>query len=556
MYHVSTRSKKVVRMHGMDRRIFAGAIMVLGLALSAQSPLAEDRPSARIYSLGGEHVSGIIPDTYTDLTVNPAYACLVDRLTVGYARRSIYDFAPTIPYLSEDTPYRLSYYRNSFMTNEVSVYGMELSSWRAAVFAQWRIGSGQSTVSDFSLYSNSSSAMTQNWDNEDNDFGRIDLMAARAIGDDLVLGFRLQGWGYYKSVSNADSRVEESYLDGSFSELTRERKSQSATSYVGRRTSFDFQTGIMKKSGVEPRSDLVLRASFHPIDYLNQSASLVVDRGYNDLHEINSYAYTKGTWSDERNGNLWTFGLALRHAFGSGIRIYAGGDVSTASYDAEWTTTRTSYSWGYYSGGDAIQTGGFDCDGSFQGASGFLKSGKTFALHRTLDLYLGVHGIFQRKHAEEHPVIEYSYARHDSEDSVRIDQPTSLEYTGTAADIYLPVSIEFRPSSYFSFFSGFTLYGEWYKHVTTQPMPAIFYYNRPLAAVEPGGSIRTSDSSGQLIVPETSVTDWRREFVSGSAVTLGFSFHYGDRFFVDVYSQSEIIPGNLQSANLDLRYVF
>jgi len=154
MYHVPTRSKKVVRMHGMDRRIFAGAIMVLGLALSAQSPLAEDRPSARIYSLGGEHVSGIIPDTYTDLTVDPAYACLVDRLTVGYARRSIYEFAPTVPYLSEDTPYRLSYNRNTFMANEMSVYGVELSNWRAALFAQWRIGSSQSTVSGFDLYNN------------------------------------------------------------------------------------------------------------------------------------------------------------------------------------------------------------------------------------------------------------------------------------------------------------------------------------------------------------------------------------------------------------------
>jgi len=529
--------------------------MVLALIPPAAAPLAQDRPSARIYSLGGEHVSGIIPDTYTDLTVNPAYACLMDRLTVGYARRSIYDFAPTIPYLSEDAPYSLSYYQNTFMTNEMSVYGIELSNWRAALFAQWRIGSSQSTVSGFDLYNNRST-LTQNWDSEDNDFGRLDLMAARSIGDAWVLGFRLQGWGYYKSVSNADSRVEESYRDASLSELTQERRSQGATSYVGRRASFDFQTGIMKKSGGEPRTDLVLQASLHPIDYLNQSVSLGITRGYNELHEINTYEYGKRTWSDERKGDLWIFGLALRHAFGSGIRIYAGGDVSTASYDAEWTASRDSYTWGYYTEIDNIQTGGFDCDGSFQGASGFLKSGKTFALHRTLNLYLGVHGIVQRKHAEEHPVIEYSYAYHDSEDSVRIDQPASLEYTGTAADIYLPVSIEFRPSSYFSFFSGFTLYGEWYKHVTKQPMPAIFYYNRPLAEVEPGGSIRTVASSGELIVPETSVTDWRREFVSGSAVTLGFSLHYGDRFFVDVYSQSEIIPGNLQSANLDLRYVF
>jgi len=39
-------------------------------------------------------------------------------------------------------------------------------------------------------------------------------------------------------------------------------------------------------------------------------------------------------------------------------------------------------------------------------------------------------------------------------------------------------------------------------------------------------------------------------------VTLGFSLHYRDRFYIDVYSGTEIIPTYLANQIVDIRYVF
>lgn len=57
-------------------------------------------------------------------------------------------------------------------------------------------------------------------------------------------------------------------------------------------------------------------------------------------------------------------------------------------------------------------------------------------------------------------------------------------------------------------------------------------------------------------IPERDTTEFEREWSTGSAVTLGFSLHYGDRFFVDVFSGSEIIPSYLPNATIDIRCAF
>jgi hypothetical protein len=530
-----------------------GALSVLSLIPFSRTTLAQDHSSARISSLGGGHVSGIIPDLYTDLAINPAYAQFADRLTINFERRTIYGFAPTFPFLSESPSSNLSYSLSSYMTSELSLYGMRLSSWRAALFIQWRLDQSEYQSADYDL----SYIFTRSYvygRSDDSDFGRIDLVAGRSIGDSCALGFRLQACGWYESSSFAHTTVSDYYRDTYYTEPYEEYKDQGADSYLGRRISLDFETGLVKKGDGGSRTELILQASIHPVDYRDQSIYLYIDKYFNATQDISSYRYDKNTWSDEREGELWTLGLSMRHIFPAGIRIYAGGAVSTATYDAEWSAVQDDYEWN--SSTDRILSGEFDCEGSFREASCFLKGGKIFGLRSNLDLYVGLHGEFKWSHAEEDPVIRYAYAKHESTDSVLIEQPSSLEYTGTAANIYFPLSIEFRPSGYFTFFSGFTLCGEWYKYVTDRPMPSLFYYNHPTGSVSSSGAGLVSASPQILIYPEATVTDWRRKWSTSSAVTLGFSIHLRDRFFIDVYSQAEIIPSSLQNSMLDVRYVF
>ena len=540
----------------MYSRITLGAVLSLALVLCAQPSSAQEHPSARIYSLGGEHVSGVIPDLYTDLTVNPANAAFADKLTINYDRRSIYSFTAVFPYLS--TSPELYSSTDSYMTNELSIYGLGLSSWRMALFAQAGLYKSQYSLSNYDVSNDGSAVQSQNrWSNSDRDFGRIDLVAARKLGSSYALGLNLQVWGSYRSDDGANGSVTDWYNDLVFTELDQEAQSMSANSKMGRRISFDFQTGLVKKNDGGSQTDLILQASVHPVDYKNESAYLSIRQYYDALQQLDSYDYYRETWSDSRKGDLWILGLSMRHAFSGGTRIYTGAKISLASYDARWSQSRQNYSWsGQSLHADDILSNGFSCDGTLRGSSYFIKGGKAFGLRDNLDLYLGLHGNLEWSHAKEEPIIRYSETHREDTSSVLIDEPASLEYTGTAASFYLPLSIEFRPSSYFSVFSGFTLYGSWYKYVTEQPAQSIFYYSRPGGANLNSRVTLAAASPEVTMYPTATATNWQRAWNSGSIVTLGFSLHYRERFFIDVYSESDIIPSYLASSLIDVRYVF
>jgi hypothetical protein len=542
-------------MHGIDRGILAGAIVVLGLVSPAQSPLAEDRPSARIYSLGGEVVSGVIPDLYTDLSINPAYAYFADRLTLNYGRRDASGFDMAFPYLSG---HYISGSASSFVygTDEISLYGIRVSGWRMALSAQWQLSQDESTVSlmDIGTGGNEYIAAIRDYASYEKDFGRIDVAAARSIGDRSVFGFRLQGRGYYESHSRIGSRETESYMDFFYADISRKWTQYDADSRLKRQLGLDFQAGVARRDGNEPASELVLQASLRSLDYQKQLYGLDITREYNAAHELDGYWYNNTIWSDKREGVLWVYVLSVRHAFRGDIRVYSGVSLSTASYDAEWIDFNRYIDWDLYSGGKMI-SGEFAGDGSLWEASYFLKGGKEFSLHETLDLTIGLYGGLQRMHAEEDPVIHYAQSLSGG-DTTRIDQPSSLRYRGTRVNIYIPLSIEFRPSSYFSFFSGFTIYGKWRKDVTENPALSLFYCEYPHTSSVPGGASRAGASEHLTVFPEASVANWDRGLYTGNVVTLGFSLHYRDRFFVNVYSNSEIIPSSLGTRTIDVRYAF
>ncbi|HVO76629.1 MAG TPA: hypothetical protein VMT60_01465, partial [Candidatus Bathyarchaeia archaeon] len=426
-------------MNNTNGRRILGAGITLALVLCARSPLAQENPSARISALGGLHVSGIIPDLYTDLTVNPANAVFADKLSINYDRRGVAGFTLDIPNLGSGGRSSPS---DSYFANEVSVWGLKLSSWRAAIFAQWRLGQSEHNTHDYYIYNSTDVRSRQQWGSSDGDIGRIDLIAARALGDHSAFGARLQIRGYYLSSSDAGVSEENYYFDNMiYVQPQTTYKSNDASSLSGRKLSVDVQAGLLKRDDGESRTEVALEASVHPLDYKKQTVSLDIREQYNPAAQLTNYDYSRIEWSDDREGNLWALGLFAGHTFGSGIRLYAGASVSTASYDAAWNRSQQAYEW---SGSDEILSGAFSCDGSMRGASCFLKGGRKFELGDNLDLYLGLHGAFEWNHAEEDPVIRYTQAHRDDTGSVVIDQPSTLEYTGKRMNLYLPLSIEFR----------------------------------------------------------------------------------------------------------------
>jgi hypothetical protein len=515
--------------------------------------LALEHLSTRISSLGGDHVAGVIPDLYTDIGVNPAFAFFADRLTVCYARRRIPGYAPSLPYLEKNDG---SYYSSSLLANELSAWGIGISSWRMAVIAQWTLYKPETSMSDPSIGIGSrfSVGLNERWQTRDNDYARIDLVAARALGDRCALGLRLRAWGYYTSASDVTAGTTEYYIDPSLTRIDSRSSDTRAQSNSGRRLSFDLQAGIVRSDDTGPRTDLALKVSLNRLENLNQSYLLQISREYDSYGTLDNYYYYRDRWNDARKGDVWDIALTFRHAFDGGVRVLAGGNVSTCSYETEWSSSLNRLRWSPNE--DQTILGAFDGDGALLGGSCFVKGSKIFSLHETTDLRIGLHGVFARIRTKEEPIVHYTAAPHGEESTVRIDQPSRLESTDTSLEIYIPISVEFRPSGYFTFFSSFILTGGWDKQSTVKPALSLFHFYPPASVSRAGGANRAGASSQIVIEPETYLTDWERTLSTGSQVVAGFSLHYGARFFVDVYTGTEIIPSYLTDKTIDVRYVF
>jgi hypothetical protein len=536
--------------------IFLTLAVLAALPLRPAAARAPEHQSARIASLGGDHVAGVIPDLYTDIGVNPAYAFFADRLNASYARRYDPGYDPSLPYLMEGSN---TIYGSSMMVNELSAWGIRLSSWRTAVFAQWALDRPES-VSSYprtEFDTDSYVELREETYSYSNDYARIDLAAARALGGRTTLGLRIQGRAYNYSDSRMTTRAINRYDDLYFSALEDERRQTVLQSYSERRYAIDLQAGIARSDDAGPRTDLAITVSLDRPDYRHEEYELNIEKEYlPPEEEISSYYYYRYHWNDAREGDKWRLALTFRHSFDGGIRLLAGGYLSTCSYHTDWSGSEESLRWGGWSPVDTKVAGSFGDDGSLLDGSCWLKGNKVFRIHRTTDLHLGLHGVYARIRAEEEPLVHYSIREGEGASAVQVDQSVRLESIETAFALYLPLSVEFRPSSWFSYFSGFTLSGRWRKASITQPVPSLFTYQPPAGVSRAGSANLAGTSAAAVVEPAAYSNDWERELSTGAAVTLGFSFHYGDKFFVDVYTESDIVPTNLSNNVIDVRYAF
>lgn len=535
--------------------IALGLAVLLAAAMRPGTALAIDNSSARIYSLGGDHVAGVIPDLYTDIDVNPAYAFFADRLNTSYARRLNPGYDPSLPYLMERSG---SYSGPSMMVNELSAWGIRLSSWRTAVFAQWALDRPEHVYSyPYTGFDNGAYVELREEGSSDNsDFARIDLVAARPLDDRYTLGLRIEGQAYDYYHSYLTTYAYDRYDDLYFADIQSQRRDKEVRSYSGRRYSLDVQAGIVKSDDTGPRTDLAITASLNRPDQRQENYELDISKEYDQLNEIDGYRYYRYYWNDARAGDLWTLALMFRHSFNNGIRVLAGGDISTCSYETDWSGSNERLQWGSWTGLDRKVAGAFDGDGSLLDGSFYAKGSTVFSLHRTTDLYLGIHGVFERIRAEEEPLVHYSIAEDGPESAVQIDQALLLESIETSFALSIPLSVEFRPSGWFTYFSSFVLSGKWRKISTTQPIPSLFTFRPPVSVSRAGGANPAGASSEVIVEPQAYSTEWDKDLYTSGTVTLGFSLHYRDRFFVDVYTQSEIIPTYLANNVFDIRYAF
>jgi hypothetical protein len=551
---------------GKKLRSIACRLFICVAVTAGSSPaFAQENSSARTRSLGGNAVSGIIPDFLTDLSINPAYGHYADSRSISYGYRTLPN--ETVPFivLHADDPYiyqpSIPYFYGTNYANELTAFGLRRSGWTFSLTSAWRFDTVDNKMPDLSRYSGSTyyEYTYRNTNNvEDIDYWQVALSAARAVWGEYAIGFRLGGGGWYYNDFDRNIRTTEEFrredelLDFSLSE---ERSYDTPKTYNVQRVSTSLQIGIIHDKDGRKTSELAFIASRSPLAYRRNTYDQYVLRQYTADGEISQYEYEMDEWRNEIEGDIWHFGLLGRYRTLSDVRIYMGGHLETTAYDSDWRQSSMQYDWYYdtYSSARAKLTG----EGDSKRVSLFTKVGRTSSLHRILDLTIGVRGDFLRSWSSEKASASYHEIAESPSDRKEATSTERLGFKHEYSRFYLniPAALELRATGWLSCFACFISAFNWERTTTKFEVPSfVDYMGLPNVYFSRHGEGQTDTVKSSV----GSRNPKRSEEVLSTthAVTLGFSIHYKNTLFIDLYTGADLTPDNVNGMILDVRYMF
>lgn len=518
--------------------------------------------SARIYALGGSAVSGVVPDYYTDLMLNPAYAALSDAITINYGHRESPQYL--FPFLHLEQDFSLMRPEtNQYDTNELLVHGIGMWGWKVSLISEWYALTSDDTGSN--MYTNYSGLdYTDNLyatrRNEDSRYLHAAVSFSRFVGDTRILGLRIgtfdNYWRYtYQSTTcwerfRFSENLEQTYL-------YQDERRYSYTEKKERWLSPYMQIGLLCDRRNGRSSEIVFKVSQGDVNVRFESFNLGITNRYGATSpEKISHDYNRSDWIDNKDGALWSFDLSGGHTFADGFRIYAGGGYRTARYDGDWVDVRRDYNWsGLISDMNLYQS--VTGTGDFTEYSFFGKAGKTFRLERRIDITAGVAGSLTRSLNQEEPMALYTkkIEHDDTLESRSASSCCRFEMEHVRAQLLIPLAVEFRPAGYFAVFAGFTSRVGWTRNTEKYRIPPIF--ERTMQRSSP--ALRTDGAERALLGDtfDTFTAENSEDVIySDYTATVGFSLNYKNRLVFDCYSGSDITPDSMQYLILDLRYRF
>jgi len=535
--------------------MFRGFLLVLAVICCFDSrAMAEEKMSARMHSLGGRPVAGIIPDYYTDLMINPAFAAETDSMTLQYCFRNSVDSKTPLLRIDRDFNFgEIDFQSQSwsnFYTSGFDIYGISFLGWKAAVSSQWRLANEEEVDPQYdyseSVVSSSYYRMRYRCRMENNkeEFWRLSVAAARDIGDKSSIGFRLGILGrYYLDQTRYLWHDERYQKEDQVYELYYRSIDDDSDPEIQRLRSYYLELGLKTGDREGAFSEVVIDISrdSHSMDFKNWYIS--TQREYDDYGYDNyllRYYYDGTEYGNINSGDLYSFGIKGRRRFPEGLTLFAGLNYESCRYDARWYTSDIRYRW--YAGSSSeneSQDNSFSGTGDFKGTGGFLKLGKEFPIGGKLSITTSIAAFAGLTDNDLSPrmITSYYYEGYSDTTSLLMEQEHSLSIEIRQAEIFLPFSLEFKPASYFSLFGSVRPYLRWKERRKRFALPELG------ANVEPYREIYTLESSE---------TEWE----SGYYADIGFSLNYRGRLFLDVYSGSDLTPDNLSSMILDLRYLF
>ena len=525
-------------------------------ALAPAGAHAQQYPSARIRSLGGDAVAGIISDTLTDIYLNPAYLYRCPRLTINYGQRLTEDFSMRFPKMT------MPYYRRQFLPDhlnshkatELSLYGIPIGSWRMGISAGWYLDYQNDSEPDYNtrylgndIYQSAGNVLNH----RDLNNYRVDLSLSSELSSGMTLGLRVGG--LQRTYANGTTGQSLNYyfeIDGDENEIfiNDKRYEYDDRDEHKRVSSFFLQAGLLSGEGIGEKS-LSLLVSRYEIYSRNLERDINSSTSYDTFGDPYRYDNDEAYYRDERNGVLWRYDLHGRFYLPFSIRVFAGGGFEHMTYNTDWFDRDIEYEWRYdweNKETDKRLSLEFDDEGDYKGFSLFLKAGRTTELRSNLKLTAGVHGYVRWMRSEEDPlalIMVYSCI-----DSALITFPMERQIhittESTRAGFSLPLAIEYEPAPWISIWSGFRVYTIYLRE--RDRLPNIFAGDL-LNFLDPSLVDSYLHQEGSRSVDDVYVS---------STGTVGFSLHYRDRFFVDLHTGSDLTPDYIVNYILDVRYAF
>ncbi|MCK4351565.1 MAG: hypothetical protein KAX13_11935, partial [Candidatus Krumholzibacteria bacterium] len=439
-------------------------------------------------------------------------------------------------------------------SNEITMYGIGLGEWRFAASAEWRIDYTERSKPSYSSYHGHFPEIQQGtrYETAKNNkrYVRVDLSAARELAGDYKLGIRLGG---------TTAKIEDSVTNVTTThffdihtdpyELVPEgrRYSHSVENEVVCYSGGFVQIGLLRDSESKLRSiDLRISRNETYLRHLHQN--IYSDTHYDQWGDPDEYDREETKWRDERSGTIWSYDLFGRLSSASGLRIFAGVGFEHMNYETDWMDLVYDYGWSDYNYPemDNRATMDFEGDGDYAGASAFLKIGKTMRLRDDLEITAGLHAWMTRRWTDEKPLADITiYSLVDeSFFTISLDKPLEISTDRTDAGLNIPIAIDFEPANWVSIWSGFRVYTRYRRLNDEIPKIDALHLENFTSALE--------------LENYTSAYDTYQldDVYVGSTATVGVSLHYKDRFFVDIYTGSDVTPDYLTNYILDIRYVF
>lgn len=532
--------------------IKSGIILLTLIPLASGAALGQQYPSARIESLGGSALSGIIPDTLTDIHLNPAYLHRCSGLTINYGQRRTGNLQLRFPRMIGENLSRD--YINSYNVTELTLLGIRAGSWKIGLSAGWFADFLDNTVpgnTTHIYYDYIIETYAINSYHRDNHNYRVDLSLSREITPATAIGIRVGGFHrtyiYERAIQR--QRFEFDIDDLELDDLIEyESNSHERTDNHKQVASFFLQAGLLTDSGGSDRS-ILLQVSRNEIYSKYSDKGIYATTFYDQFGRAARYEYGNEHYRDEREGVLWTYDIMGRFSLPNGMRIFAGGGYERMKYETGWIDSRLEYEWfddWVIQESEIMTSLLFDGEEEYRGFNFFLKAGRTTELRERLRLTAGMHGYMRWSRSKEDPVALITlYSRVDSAlITVPLERKLEISTETTDAALSIPLAIEYEPAGWISIWSGFRIYATYRREKDRLPwISAVDVINY----LDPSMILSYLEDMGMKTEDDVDIS---------STATFGLSIHYHDRFFVDLHTASDITPDSIDRYILDVRYAF